>query len=149
MNPIETKSRRGSENKRGALSTWVFAGVAGICLGCVGMSALAGPPNLTVTAPAVRAAADPGVRTKVVRFGELNLQSDEAIAILYKRIAAAADYVCSPYANQRSLSVVAKWRDCYRSAISGAVADVGQLRLTHYVAQIRHEPVESMTLAAR
>jgi len=100
-------------------------------------------------APAIRAAADPGVRTKVVRFGELNLQSDEAIAILYKRIAAAADYVCSPYANRRSLSVVAKWRDCYRSAISGAVADVGQPRLTHYVAQIRHEPVESMTLAAR
>ena len=85
----------------------------------------------------------------MVRFGELNLQSDEAIAILYKRIAAAADYVCLPYANQRSLSVVARWRDCYRSAISGAVADVGQLRLTHYVAQIRHEPVESMTLAAR
>jgi UrcA family protein len=89
------------------------------------------------------------VRTKVVRYGELNLRSDEAIAILYKRIAAAADYVCSPYVNRANLSVIAKRRECERSAISRAVADVGQPRLTHYVAQIRHEPVESLTLSAR
>ena len=149
MSQIETKLRRGGANKQGALSTWAFAGIAGICLGSVGMSALAGPPNLTLTVPGIRAEADSGMRTKVVRYGELNLQSDEAIVILYKRIAAAADYVCSPYANQPSLSVITKWRDCYRSAISGAVADVGQPRLTHYVAQIMHVPVESMTLAAR
>jgi UrcA family protein len=85
----------------------------------------------------------------VVRYGELNLQSDEAIVILYKRIAAAADYVCSPYVNRSNLSVIAKWHDCNRSAISRAVVDVGQPRLTQYVAQIRHEPVESMILAAR
>src|ERR1700694_3696450 len=91
MNPIETKSSRGGANKRGTLSTWVFAGVAGLCLGSVGMSALAAPPKLTVTVPAIRSTADPSVRTQVVRFAELNLQSDEAIVILYKRIAAAAD----------------------------------------------------------
>jgi UrcA family protein len=150
MSQIETKSRRGGANKRGALSTWAFAGVAGICLGSVGMSALAGPPNLSLTVPGIRpAAADPEVRTRVVRYDALNLQSDEGIVILYKRIAAAADYVCSPDVNRASLSVIAKWRDCHRSAISRAVADVGQPRLTHYVAQIRHEPVESTTLAAR
>ena len=149
MNPIETKSSRGGANKRGTLSTWVFAGVAGLCLGSVGMSALAAPPKLTVTVPAIRSTADPSVRTQVVRFAELNLQSDEAIVILYKRIAAAADYVCSPYANQSNLNVLAKWRNCHTSAIAMAVADVGQPRLTHYVAQVRHEPVEPMTLAAR
>jgi UrcA family protein len=89
------------------------------------------------------------VRTKVVRYGDLNLQRDEAIVILYKRIAVAADYVCLPDVNRANLSVIAKWRDCHRSAISRAVADVGQPRLTHYVAQIRHEPVKSTTLAAR
>jgi UrcA family protein len=149
MSHIETKSRRGGANKRGALSTWVFAGVAGICLGSVGMSALAGPPDLTLTVPGIRSAADPNVRTRVVRFAELNLQSDEAIVILYKRIATAADYVCSTFGNRTNLSTAAKWRECYSSAISRAVADVGHPRLTHYVAQIRHEPVESMTLASR
>jgi UrcA family protein len=89
------------------------------------------------------------VRFKVVRYGELNLQSDEAIVILYKRIASAADFVCATYANRGNLSLTAKLRDCHRTAVSRAVADVGQPRLTHYVAQIRHEPVESMTLAAR
>jgi UrcA family protein len=148
MNPIETKSRRGGANERGTLSTWVFAGVAAICLGSAGMSALAGPPHLTVAVPAIQGA-DPAVRTKLVRFGELNLQSDEAIAILYKRIAAAADYVCSPYANRPGVSMIAKWHDRHSSAVTKAVADIGQPRLTHYVAQLRHEPVESMTLAAR
>ena len=98
MSQIETKLRRGGANKQGALSTWAFAGIAGICLGSVGMSALAAPPNLTLTVPGIRAEADPDMRTKVVRYGELNLQSDEAIVILYKRIASAADYVCSPTA---------------------------------------------------
>ena len=149
MSQIETKLRRGGANKQGALSTWAFAGIAGICLGSVGMSALAGPPNLTLTVPGIRAEADPDMRTKVVRYGELNLQSDEAIVILYKRIAAAADYVCSPYDNRSKLNLLVKWRDCHRSAMSRAVADVGQPRLTHYVAQIRHEPVESRNLAAR
>jgi UrcA family protein len=149
MSQIETKLRRGGANERGALSTWAFAGIAGICLGSIGMSALAGPPNLTLTVPGIRGAADPDVRTKVVRYGELNLQSDEAIVILYKRIAVAADYVCSPYENRSNLSLIVKWRDCHRSAISRAVADVGQPRLTHYVAKIMHEPVESTTLAAR
>jgi UrcA family protein len=149
MSQIETKARRGGANKRGALSTWAFAGIAGICLGSIGMSALAGPPNLTLTVPGIRAAADPDMRTMVVRYGELNLQSDEAIVILYKRIAAAANYVCSPYENRRNLGLLLKWRDCHRSAISRAVADVGQPRLTHYVAKIMHEPAESATLAAR
>jgi UrcA family protein len=148
MSQIETKVRRGAANKRGALSTWAFAGVAGICFCFVGMSALAGPSDLTLTVPGIRSAADPDVRTKVVRFGELNLQSDKGIVILYKRIAAAADYVCSPYVNRANLSVIVKWRDCHESAISRAVTDIGQPRLTHYVAQIRHEP-ESMTLATR
>src|SRR6202011_3718889 len=112
MSHIETQPRRRVANKR-ALSTWAFAAVAGICLGSVGMSALAGPPNLkTLMVPGIRPAADSDVRTKVVRYGELNLQSDEAIVILYKRIAGAADYVCSPYVNRANLSVVAKWRDC-------------------------------------
>jgi UrcA family protein len=146
MSQIETKSRRGAD-KRGVLSTWAFAGVAGLAF--VGMSALAGPPNLTLTVPGIRQAADTDVRTVVVRYGELNLQSDEAIVILYKRIAAAADFVCSPYVNRANLSVKEKWRDCRRSAVSRAVADVGQPRLTRYVAQIRREPVESTTLAAR
>ena len=149
MSHIETQPRRRVANKR-ALSTWAFAAVAGICLGSVGMSALAGPPNLkTLTVPGIRPAADADVRTKVVRYGELNLQSDEAVVTLYKRIAAAANYVCSPYADRHNLGLLAKWQDCHRSAISSAVADVGQPRLTHYVAQIRHEPVESTTLAAR
>jgi UrcA family protein len=112
------------------------------------MSALAEPPNLTVTVPGTRSAGV-DVRTKVVRYGDLNLQSNEAIVILYKRIAAAAEYVCSPDVNRTSLSAIAKWQDCHRSAISRAVADVGQPRLTHYVAKIRHEPVESVTVAAR
>jgi UrcA family protein len=149
MSQIETHSRRGGANKQGALSAWAFAAVAGTCLGSAGMSALAGPPNLTLTVPGIRSPADPDVRTKVVRYGELNLQSDAALVILYKRITVAADYVCSPYVDRTNLGMIVKWRDCRRSAILRAVADVGQPRLTHYVAQIMHEPVESMTLAAR
>jgi UrcA family protein len=149
MSQLETKSRRGDAKQRRTLSTWAFAGVAGVCLSFVGITALAAPPNLTFTVPGVRPAGDPDVLTKVVRYGELNLQSDEGVVILYKRISAAADYVCSQYVNLGNLRVIAKWRDCHTSAISKAVADVGHPRLTRYVAQIRHEPVESATLAAR
>ncbi|MEA3197844.1 MAG: hypothetical protein QOF32_1896 [Gammaproteobacteria bacterium] len=147
MSQLETKSRRGGANQRGVLSTWALAGVAGICLSSVGMVALAGPPNLTLTVPGIRSA-DPDVSTKVVRYGELNLQTDEGVVTLYKRISAAANYVCSPYEN-RGLSTRAKWRNCHSSALARAVADVGEPRLTHYVAQVRHEPVDSVTLAAR
>ncbi len=149
MSQLEKKSRRGSAKERGTLSTWAFAGVAGICLSFVGVGAMAGPPSLTFTVPGVRPAADPDVLTKVVRYGELNLQSDEGVVILYKRITAAADYVCSTYVNRSNLRVAAKWKDCQTSAISKAVVDVGHPRLTRYVAQIRHEPVEPTTLAAR
>jgi UrcA family protein len=149
MRQIETKSRLVNASEQGALSTWAFAGIAGIFLGSVGMSAMAGPPDLSLTVPGIRSAGDPDVRSTVVRYGELNLQSDKAIVILYKRIAAAADYVCSAYVNRSNLSVTAKWSECHSSAVSRAVSDIGQPRLTQYLAQIRHQPVKSVTLAAR
>jgi UrcA family protein len=68
-------------------------------------------------------------KSEVVRFGDLNLSSDEGIRALYKRLRNAARKVCSQandsvHLEQRSL------RACQDKAIADAVDKVNRPALT-------------------
>lgn len=64
----------------------------------------------------------------VVRYGDLNLDSDRGLAALYRRLEAAAVAVCGR-PDQRDLRLAGLARDCQRAAMAGAVAKVGVPRL--------------------
>ena len=70
------------------------------------------------------------VRQVVVRFGDLNLSNPSGAATLYRRIAAAANEVCSAFdLGSRELGSRASVDACVRKAISGAVTKVGRPEL--------------------
>ena len=68
-------------------------------------------------------------RTQVVWFGDLNLSNPEGVAVLYRRIKAAAHRVCAER-NTRSLLIWSRAEaECKRAAIARAVASVNSERL--------------------
>jgi UrcA family protein len=68
--------------------------------------------------------AKPDVRTKVVSYGDLNLQRHEGVKILYRRIQTAASLVCTA-PNMRSPQVAMRLRECALDATTRAVRQVG------------------------
>jgi UrcA family protein len=64
-----------------------------------------------------------------VKFGDLDISQPQGASVLYRRIRAAADRVCSPYWAQ-SLAMWAKSGDCVRAAVAQAVATVDQPALS-------------------
>jgi UrcA family protein len=85
---------------------------------------------LCLNAPLSSAAdADEVVRSEIVGFGDLNLSDPEGVAVLYRRIKAAAHRVCSDR-NNRTLLIWSKAEtECKRAAIARAVAAVNNERL--------------------
>jgi UrcA family protein len=73
--------------------------------------------------------ADDVVRREIVGFGDLNLSDPEGVAVLYRRIKAAAHRVCSDR-NNRTLLIWSKAEtECKRAAIARAVASVNNVHL--------------------
>jgi len=84
----------------------------------------------------VHAGADPAAasryretRTITVTYGDLDLSKTAGIEKLYQRLKVAARNVCGSR-DVRDLNAVQDWRRCYRSALAGAVRDVGNTRLS-------------------
>ena len=73
---------------------------------------------------------DVEVRRKVVGFADLDLSREAGVKVLYQRIKAAAESVCSPLRRTRSLAMEPGWRDCRNTAVANAVADVDHPLLT-------------------
>jgi UrcA family protein len=67
----------------------------------------------------------------VVRFGDLNLNSQAGIASLHKRIRNAAESVCSPL-ETRILGLRHAYESCVDEALAGGVAAVGNANLTQF-----------------
>src|SRR3954453_10556569 len=96
---------------------------------CLMVAGLSGP--LTARALTVSTPENDGVRSRVVSFADLNLQSREGIRVLYSRIRAAAQKVCEPAYFMVGQSNVGQWR-CQERAIEQAVAAVRSDSLTAF-----------------
>jgi UrcA family protein len=69
------------------------------------------------------------VNTVVVRYGDLNLESQAGVRVLHKRIRNAAKSVCKSL-DSRNLGLRAAYDDCVDEAVSNGVAAVGNPGLT-------------------
>jgi UrcA family protein len=108
---VNAKSRRGLSG-----GLWVF-GVAALCVAGL-PSAHAGPKNEYED-----------VRSTIVKYGDLNLQSPAGAEELYRRINRAANKVCWKAMDQRILNNAIR-RDCVQRAVAKAVGDVNNGNLT-------------------
>jgi UrcA family protein len=69
-----------------------------------------------------------------VHYSDLDLARTEGAARLYTRIRHAAELVCAP-ADGRALGPATQRARCIEDAVSGAVSDVGNARLSAYYAE--------------
>jgi UrcA family protein len=70
------------------------------------------------------------VSRKVVHFADLDLSGDAGVKVLYQRITAAADSVCSSLNGSQGLSVQRSRRDCKDTATANAVKEIDHPLLT-------------------
>jgi UrcA family protein len=96
---------------------------------CLALGALLGPLTArgapTVTTRGAEAA------SRIVRFGDLNLDSHSGIETLYTRIKSAAKEVCEPLMFSSSHTYL-RLRRCQERAVGQAVADVQSSQLTTF-----------------
>ena len=67
--------------------------------------------------------------TAIVRYGELNLDSDQGAKVLYARLRNAAERVCASLEG-RELIQKKLWQGCFDKAVASAVEQVNKTRLT-------------------
>jgi UrcA family protein len=87
---------------------------------------------LALSCGAASIAAEPSdVPQIVVKFEDLNLSNPHGAAVLYSRIAAAAQGVCRGFGDidSRDLGSQARLHACVHTAIGDAVSKVGQVEL--------------------
>lgn len=85
------------------------------------VAAVAAPPTPVTSTP-------DGALATVVRYADLDLSSNDGVAVLYRRLRAAAERVCRPMKSP-ALSSRAPWRECYETALGNAVTGIGSERL--------------------
>lgn len=98
---------------------------------------------LTVAALAlsgIAAAGSNDTHSVVVRFGDLNLDSQAGVASLHKRIRNAAESVCGDL-NIRILGLRDSYDECVRDAVTRGIADVANANLTNFHASKGRAPV--------
>jgi UrcA family protein len=74
---------------------------------------------------------DGELRTKVVSFADLNVNSESGARTLYGRLRMAARQVCAPFEGD-TLQRKGQWRECFDQAIARSVKQVDQPALTAY-----------------
>jgi UrcA family protein len=89
--------------------------------------------------PAAEAESFDALQVKVA-FGDLDVSRPEGAAVLYRRIKAAAETVCSPYW-ATGFAARANTYDCVRSAIAEAVTAVDQPALSQVYGAKTHAPL--------
>jgi UrcA family protein len=72
-------------------------------------------------------------RVVAMRYDDLNINRDAGMRALYVRLNAAAKRVCGTY-DIRILRERQDWQQCYDSALSHALAQVDDERMTQWVA---------------
>src|SRR5262245_30020492 len=76
-------------------------------------------------------AASTDAKSVVVRYGDLNLNSQVGVARLHKRIRNAAESVCSEL-NNRVLGLRDAYDACVNEAVTKGIADVANPNLTNF-----------------
>lgn len=71
--------------------------------------------------------------TRVVRYGDLDLNQQSGVVSLYSRIRSAAREVCEPI-EEVSIKLLRAKYDCRQDAVARAVADVNSPALSDYYA---------------
>jgi UrcA family protein len=71
-------------------------------------------------------------RSETVRFADLNTADAKGTAILYERVALAAQSVCQPLNVSGSLSATMRYSACWHLALKNAVVTVNLPTLTAY-----------------
>ena len=80
---------------------------------------------LAASIPAAAVAAEPNVKSEMVRFDDLNLTSPAGIATLERRINAAARRVCNYYDDRGASRIVSKEvTSCLDDALASARQEV-------------------------
>jgi UrcA family protein len=80
---------------------------------------------------ALAATLDEPLPSRVVEFGDLNLNHESGVATLYLRIRSAATEVCDPL-DVMLVKLLRERFDCRQDAIARAVAEVNSPALTAY-----------------
>jgi UrcA family protein len=88
-------------------------------------------PLAALTLSAVAAASSPQVESRVVRFGDLDLDSRAGVAVLHKRIRNAAESVCGNL-NSRLPMLRDAYEQCVAEAIAQSVASVANPNLSDF-----------------
>jgi UrcA family protein len=79
----------------------------------------------------IAAAGSPDAHSVVVRYGDLNLNSQAGVKSLHKRIRNAAESVCSEL-NVSVLSLRGTYDQCVDQAVTEGVAEVANPNLTNF-----------------
>lgn len=79
----------------------------------------------------VAAASSRYVESVVVRYGDLNLDSNAGVAKLHKRIRVAAESVCGNL-NSRVMGLRDAYEACVHEAVTNSVAAVGNSNLSNF-----------------
>lgn len=99
--------------------------ISGVSILTAGFMALSG----AATVVPAQAAEPAQSHSQTVRYGELNLDSEQGAKVLYTRIRGAAGNVCSSL-DGRNLIEKKLWQGCLDKAVANAVAEVNKARVT-------------------
>jgi len=80
-------------------------------------------------------AAEPAALTKIVHYGDLNLDSEQGAQALYARLRGAAKQVCAPF---ESIEMTRRrlWQNCINDAVANAVVQVDKTTLSSLHVQV-------------
>jgi UrcA family protein len=88
-------------------------------------------PLAALALSSIAAAGSPQVESRVVRFGDLNLNSRAGVAVLHKRLRNAAESVCGNL-NSRLLVLRDAYEHCVADAVTQGVTSVGNPNLSNF-----------------
>jgi UrcA family protein len=88
-------------------------------------------PVAALVLSGVATAGSSDTNSVVVRYGDLNLNSQAGVASLHKRIRNAAESVCSDL-DTRILGLRDGYDQCVKEAVGKGVAEVGNLNLSNF-----------------
>ena len=97
-------------------------------------------PLVALAVSGVASAATPDVRSVVVRFGDLDLNSKTGVTRLHKRIRNAAESVCGQL-DTRILGLRAAYDECVAEAVSNGVTAVANPNLSSFHASRGRRPM--------
>jgi UrcA family protein len=101
---------------------------------CIAVALISTSAFNIARADAAGADAPGDARSQTVRFADLNINDSSGAERLYRRLGVAANNVCRGLEPGRSLALVTPYRACIHSALSKAVADVGNPTVLAYAA---------------